>query len=103
MKYNIYAGLGGSFGGPRYEGTLDSTLEEAEHTAYELAVEEYQSYEGFHGIMTWEDVAEAEGLNPNEDMDSIDEAYQDEIESWIEYYVVPFDEDPIDSEEYYEI
>ena len=105
MKYNIYAGLGGGFGGPTYQGTGEFDNEDsAIHCAYELAVEEYQSYEGYHGILDWSDVAEQEELDPETESDSIDQAYIDEIESWIEYYAVLMEEDEeFDPEEYYEV
>ena len=69
-----------------------------------MAIEEYQSYEGYHGILDWHDIAEQEELDPEEDEEAINEVYQEKIESWIEYYAVPFDEDEeFDSEEYYEV
>lgn len=53
MKYKIYAGLSGGFGGATYQKTEDySSMDEALEDAYALAVEEYQSYEGCHGIMS---------------------------------------------------
>lgn len=56
MKYKIYAGLSGGFGGATYQKTEDySSMDEALEDAYNLAVEEYQSYEGCHGIMSWDD------------------------------------------------
>ena len=105
MKYNIYAGLGGSFGGATYRGTSEFSDENsATHCAYELAVEEYQSYEGYHGILDWDDVAEQEELDPETESDSIDQAYVDEMESWIEYYAVLMEEDEeFDPEEYCEL
>lgn len=105
MKYNIYAGLGGSFGGATYQGTSEFNDEEsAVQCAYELAVDIYQGYEGLHGILDWNDVAEQEGLDPETDGDSIDQAYVDEMESWIEYYAVLMEEDEeFDPEEYYEL
>lgn len=105
MKYNIYAGLGGSFGGAAYQGTGEFSDEDsATRCAYELAVEEYQSYEGYHGILDWDDVAEQEELDPEEDGKAVDAAYQEEIESWIEYYAVLMEEDEeFDPEEYYEL
>lgn len=105
MKYNIYAGLGGGFGGPTYQGTGEFSDEDsAIDYAYQMAIEEYQSYEGFHGILDWDDVAEQEELDPETESDSIDQAYVDEIESWIEYYAVLMEEDEeFDPEEYYEI
>lgn len=56
MKYKIYAGLGGSFGGATYQYIDDfSTEEDALDTAYLLAVQEYESYEGLHGLPSWEE------------------------------------------------
>lgn len=104
MKYNIYAGLSGSFGGATYQGALEGSEDEAERTAWEYAIEEYESYGGMHGLLTWDDVAEENELNPREDIEEIDDLYMEEIESWIEYYAVPFDEDEdFDPEEYYEL
>lgn len=106
MKYNIYAGLGGGFGGATYQGTGDfSSLDSAEEMAYQLASEEYESYEGNHGILDWYDVAEQEGLDPN-DKDNeadIDSAYNEERESWMEYYAVLTEEDTLEEEDMFEL
>lgn len=60
MKYKIYAGLSG---GATYQKTEDySSMDEALEDAYVLAVEEYQSYEGCHGIMSWDDCRESDEL-----------------------------------------
>ena len=104
MRYNIYAGLSGSFGGAQYVGTLDSTLDEAESAAYEYVVEEYESYGGMHGLLTWNDIAEENELDPEKDIYEIDDLYLQEVEDWIDYYVVPLDEDEeFDPEEYCEL
>ena len=105
MKYNIYAGLGGSMGGPTYVGTGEFKDEDsATNYAYAMAVEEYQSYEGYHGILDWYDVAEQEELDPEEDEKTIDAMYQEEVESWIEYYAILFEEDKeFNPEEYCEL
>lgn len=59
MKYKIYAGLSGGFGGATYQKTEDySSMDETLEDAYALAVEEYQSYEDCHGIMSWDDCRE---------------------------------------------
>lgn len=49
MKYNIYAGLGGGFGGARLVAEAEEFENQAaaEEYAYEYAIEEYQSYEGY--------------------------------------------------------
>lgn len=97
-EYNIYAGLGSSFGGAVYQGTvLAKSYEEAEEYAYQLAVEEYQSYEGLHGIKSWEDIEEE--LGPDCDEDTISEAYNDEIDTWTDYYAVLTSEDEIPEED----
>lgn len=58
-KYNLYAGLGGGFGGYQYHCTEDyDSREDAEEAARELAIEEYQSYEGMHGILSEGDIRE---------------------------------------------
>lgn len=90
--FKIYAGLGGGFGGANYQGTYEfDTHEDAEQAAYEQAVKEYKSYEGNYGIMDWEECKEAciDEAGWDSDDDSVDAYYQEEIESWIDYYVVP--------------
>lgn len=87
--YNIYSGLSGGFGDAEYKGTADfDSEEEALQVAYEFAVDDYQSYEGMRGVLDWFEVAEQNDLNPDEDGDEIDRLYNDEIESWIDYYVI---------------
>ena len=95
-KYNIYAGLGGGFGGANYKFTIEAnSLEEATDVAYREAVEEYEEYEGFYnGVKTWAECAEELGVDvENEDSDDVDDLYNEEIESWIEYYAILTSED----------
>lgn len=107
MKYKIYAGLGGSFGGATYVDTLEFENEEhASEYAYEVAIDEYEKYEGFHGLKTYNDcIAEAEKYVLEGDFASNDiyvnkleecarEIYNEEMERWIDYYV----EEDIDEE-----
>ena len=59
-EQNIYSGLGGGFGGASYQyTTLCESAEDSEKEAYESAVEEYQSYEGFNSIPIWSDSLDA--------------------------------------------
>ena len=63
---------------------------------YDSAVEERESYEGLHGIRSFEQIAEdmgyiGEEMSPDEILD-VDELYQEEIEGDIFYNIVPFDE-----------
>ena len=87
MKYKIYAGLGGGFGGATYQMTED-------YASIDEALEEYESYEGMHGIMSWEDCREdleESGFDYNDE--SVDSRYQEELESWLSYYVEPAEDE----------
>lgn len=109
-RFKLYAGLGGGFGGATYQGTYEFKDEDAAYTeAAHMAIDEYMSYEGLHGIMSWEDCrndlidsysGEQDDENPYLPTDDeVDEHYQDEIASWIEYWVKPAS-GPEDQEEY---
>lgn len=92
MWYKIYSGLGGGFGGATYQGTYEyESVDEAYADAYRLAVEEYESYEGCHGIMSWQDCYEdyVDSWNCEPEPSEIDDMYQEEIESWICFYIKP--------------
>lgn len=90
MKFEIYAGLGGGFGGASYIETIEAnTREEAEEYARQCAIDDYESYEGSHGILSrddvFEDLIESFGEEPLEE--DIDLKYMEEVEGWITYYV----------------
>lgn len=94
MRYKIYAGLSGGFGGANYMFTENyNSMDEALKDAYRLAVEEYQSYEGCHGIMDWDDCRK-DLIDSGFDYDdeAVDNHYQEELESWLSYYVEPEEE-----------
>lgn len=83
-KYEIYAS--GVSHDPDFHGVHEcKNLGQAEKLAWEYAVEDYQSYEGLHGIMDLAEVAEEYGFD--EDSDAAWEAYCDERESWLNYHV----------------
>lgn len=89
--FKIYAGLGGGFGGAEYIGTFEfENQDEALEYAYQAAIECYESYEGEHGLLDWNECRE-ELKNSGYDYDDgeVDEYYGDEIESWVDYYVDP--------------
>lgn len=97
-RYNIYAGLGGSFGGANYKFTIEAkSKEEAEEIAYNEAVEVYQDFEGTYGIMDWNDCAISLEIDPYTENDNliaeVDELYNEEMENWIEYYAILTSED----------
>lgn len=90
MKFEIYAGLGGGFGGASYVETIEAnTREEAEEYARQCAIDDYESYEGSHGILSrddvFEDLIESFGEEPLEE--DVDLRYMEEVEGWITYYV----------------
>lgn len=96
--FKIYAGMSGSFGGAQYQGTYEyADIDEACRDAYRMAEEEYQSYEGHHGIMSPEDVEEdlrdsgfiGDDMTDNEIEEAVNARYLEEIESWISYYALP--------------
>lgn len=91
MFFKIYAGLAGGFGGATYYKTEEyDSVHEAEVDAYELAVAEYESYEGLYGIISREDIREdlnAYGLDDNATEAEIEEVYKEEVESWIDYWI----------------
>ena len=98
MKYNLYAGLGGGVGGANlvFKGAEYNDIEEATEAAYEYAAEEYQSYEGYHGLTSYNDIKENPeeyGLDENPEAEDVDEVYTEEVENWIEYYAIPTTED----------
>lgn len=94
-KFKLYAGLGGGFGGATYQGTYEyPDKEAAEHDAYDLAVEEYESYGGYHGLYTWDSMRE-EIANEYYDGDidavpeeEVDDAYNEEVEGWLTYKAI---------------
>ena len=98
-KFRIYAGMSGGFGGSDYIGTFEYPYEDfyyaesrAEIDARDEAIAQYQSYEGSNGILSWEDCKEAlqeMALDNGTTVDDgdINEMYQEELESWIIYYV----------------
>ncbi len=88
-KWKIFAGLSGGFGGAHYVKTVSGTEQEAQDEAYELAKEEYESYEGLHGLRTIDEIMDEDGV----DHEEAEEIYNEEMESWLEYYVKPADGD----------
>lgn len=109
MLYNIYAGLGGGFGSAEYKGTIDcKTFDDATQVAYELAIEEYESYAGMRGLKSYGEIAIdyliEENIIDNEDEfdtyelsetdeEYITELYNDIVESWLDYFVIETNED----------
>lgn len=91
MLFKIYAGLSGGFGGAVCCKTEEyDSRDEAEMDAYNLAVADYESYEGSHGIISRDDIRENlddYGLESGASEAKIEEAYKEEIESWVDYWI----------------
>lgn len=103
-RFKIYAGLSGGFGGANYRFTDEyETEEEACLAAYSEAVEEYESYEGCHGLLDWAECKEAllEEKEEGEEItdEDVDDYYREEIEGWIEYYAIMISDDDTEEEE----
>ena len=103
-KFKIYAGLSGGFGGVRFCGVYECEDErEAESIAREQAVEEYESYGGYHGLYTWDSMRqeiaddEYDGDIEAVDPEDVDMRMMEEVEGWLTYKVVPVhDNFPLD-------
>ena len=94
-KYEIFAGLTNGNEPPSHGIYEFRNEQEATIYAYQLAVEEYQSYEGYHGILDWDECREdlqasgmLDDLTENEIEDRVTDHYLENIESWVTYYAV---------------
>ena len=83
----ICHGMGGGFGGsnPDFIEKYENS-DEALDVAYNLAKEEYQSYEGYHGIRSIDDINEEDF--GGEDFNAAEEVYNEGVNDWIEYDAV---------------
>ena len=103
-KFKIYAGLSGGFGGARYCGVYEcADRNEAETFAREQAVEEYESYGGYHGLYTWDSMRqeiaddEYDGDIEQVDPEDVDMRMMEEVEGWLTYKVIPVQDNfPLD-------
>lgn len=99
QRYNIYAGLGGSFGGAFYQfTTLAESEEDAAEMAWEAAIAEYETYEGNNGISSYEDVR-SENYDPDYTDEDYEAIYNEERESWLDYYAILTSEDSLGEED----
>lgn len=84
MLFKIHYGLGGGFGGAINHETLDfEDAEDAELYAWKAACEEYEQYDGMHGLQTVEEIMEEENV-PELDAQ---EMWEEHRESWLDYRV----------------
>lgn len=107
MKFKIYAGLSGGFGGAQYCGIYECTdRDEAETYAREQAVEQYESYGGHHGLYTWDSMCQEIADNEHDgdieqvDPDDVDMRLMEEVEGWLTYEIISVPDDfPLDWDE----
>lgn len=103
-EYNIYAGLGGSFGGAKYQyTTLCASMDEAEDEAYQAASREYDMFTFYDGVRGFDEALEEarenidDGWNLDDDDPDLqsfaEEIYHGYMDDWCQYYAVPTDED----------
>lgn len=95
--YNIYAGLGGGFGGAQYVGTIEAdSNDDAYEVARQYAIEDYESYEGYNGIADRGDIwdnFEDYGLEEDATDEDVEDVYLEEVESWIDCYAIRMEDD----------
>lgn len=85
QRWKIFAGLNGGFGGAEFTRIFVGSKDQAENEAYRDAIESYESYEGMHGLRTIDDIMEEDEV----DEFDAEQIYNDERESWLDYYVEP--------------
>ena len=95
-KFKIYAGLSGGFGGAHFCEVYEcGSQAEAETYAREVAIEEYESYGGYHGLYTWDSMRqeiaddEYDGDIEAVDPEDVDMRMMEEVEGWLTYKVIP--------------
>ena len=76
--------------GPNEEYIIADSLKEAEKEAYQLAVDNYESYAGYHGIPSIEEVAEEMfevpfGELTEGEVYDVEIEYYQQMENWLDY------------------
>lgn len=90
VKVILSYGLAGGFGGISdyvvSEFPDNSTKEDWDLAAYELAVEKYENYAGYHGLESFNDIlAENPDLDLELDQDLLESIYLEHIDNWLVY------------------
>lgn len=83
-------GLSGGFGGARnFEVIEAENSDEADKIAFEMACEEYEKYDGMHGLRSIDDIMQDDDLDEEE----AEEQWIEERENWLDYLAVPYSKD----------
>jgi hypothetical protein len=96
-KWIIYHGLCGGFGGANSSEAFEGTKEEAETESWNRACEDYEGYAGMHGLRSISDIMEEDDIEDDEEAEMV---YSEERESWLDYWVVPYNEEEIKKAQY---
>ena len=86
-KWAIFAGLGGGINSVCFHEFLETTKSDASQYAYQLAVEDYESYVGMYGLREISTIMEEDEVDEEE----AEQIYNEERESWLSYYVEEYD------------
>lgn len=94
QEFWVFGGMGAGFGGPHFLGTVEGkSLDdpEVQEDAWTLAVDEYETYAGLHGVLSWDEVKAdlEESFDGSVDDEEVNDAYNEEVSSWVSYWVVP--------------
>ena len=87
MKFLVKYALAGGFGGcERQDGEIIDVKDEeaASDYAWEMACQEYESYDGMHGLRNVEMIMEEDDI---ENEDEAYEVWEEEREGWLDYSV----------------
>lgn len=80
--FKVKYGLGGGFGGAKECEILDcESLEDAEKSAYILALEYASQYEGMYGLPNFDEIMKEEECSEEE----ATEIYYERLEDWLDY------------------
>jgi len=83
--FQIRYALGGGFGGCEMQEWEDcpeaKTEDQARDIAYEMACQEYESYDGLYGLRSVDEIKEEDELEQEE----AEQSWLEERESWLDY------------------
>ena len=93
-KWALFAGLNGGFAGGTFQTFEESSAKDAYQYCYQLAIDEYDSYVGMHGLRTVSEIMEEDEVDEEE----AEQLFNDEREGWLDYYIEEYN--PIKHEQY---
>jgi hypothetical protein len=82
-KWRVFSGLSGGFGGGSEIGTFEGTEDEAVEYAWGESCNIFDSYSGNNGLRSVSDIMDDDNVEEEE----AEIIYEDERESWLDYWV----------------